>query len=457
MAISPNGKLLAIGTDKGELMIYDANSLQIKLSNKDRKNPISELKFSPNGEYLAVGGVDFLIYIYDVKKNFKILQRMKGHVSRVTHLDFSEDSEICQSNSTSYDLLYHSISSGKHLPGGASSFKDEKWSTWTCPIGWPVQGIWPPCSSGDDINAVDRDKKGTVIVTADDFGKVKLFKYPCAIEKSSFKKFVGHSSHVTNVRFSYNDEYVISTGGNDKSIFQWKYIKDEEAEEEQNIYDDMGDEDNNPDYEDEVLNFKEEEMEMGDEASASRPWLGEVKASTPKNFVVKKTSGNAPKEEIKLKYVFGYRAFDTRMNVKYTNEEKIVYHAAALGIVLDKDSNVQTFFTKHDEDMVALAIHNERNIVATGQMAKTGKAKLIDIYVWDIETKEVLANLKGFHLRAIRNVKTILFYFCKIFSLLFLLMGISFYQMVKMMIILLEFMTGKIINLLLLVQLIKQE
>jgi WD40 repeat protein len=404
MDISPNGKLLAIGTDKGELFIYDALSLTLNTTKKDRKNPISEIKFSPNGEYIAVGGVDFLIYIYDISNDFQILKKMKGHVSRVTHLDFSLDSQICQSNSTSYDLLYHSISSGKQLPGGASSFKDEKWNTWNCPIGWPVQGIWPPCSSGDDINAVDRDKKHKVLVTADDFGKVKLFKYPCAIEKASFKKFVGHSSHVTNVKFIYNDKYVISTGGNDKSIFQWKYSNDDLAEDEQDLYEGMEEEENNPDYEEGVLNFKEDELLMGEECSASRPWLGEVKASTPNNFVITKNAGDAPKEGIKLRYVFGYRAFDTRMNVKYSNEEKIVYHTAALGIVLDKESNEQKFFEKHDEDMIALAIHPNRKIVATGQMAKTGKAKLIDIYLWEIETMKVLANLKGFHLRAIRNV-----------------------------------------------------
>jgi len=405
--ISPDAKFLALGCDNGELYIHDASSLQMKLVKKDRKNPISEIKFSPNGQYLAVGCVDFLIFIYDVAKNFSLLKKMKGHVSRVTHMDFSEDSEILQSNSTSYDILYHSISSGKQLPGGASSFKDEKWASFTCVFGWPVQGIWPPCASGDDINAIDRDKKHRVLVTADDFGKLKLFRYPCAIEKASYKKFIGHSSHVTCVRFTLNDHYVISTGGNDKSIFQWKYLADEEAAEEHDRYEEIDEEENNPDPENEVLNFKEDEMEMGDEGSASRPYLGEVKASTPKNFVVTKTASEAPKEGLKLKYVFGYRAFDTRMNVKYTSEGKVVYHTAALGVVLDyKSSNVcqQTFFTQHDEDMVCLAIHPSLKIVATGQMAKAGKAKLIDIYVWEIESKKVLANLKGFHLRAIRNV-----------------------------------------------------
>ena len=403
MDISHDGKHLALGCKNGELYIYDAATMTQKVLKKDRKDPISEIKFSPNDKYLAVGCVDFLINIYDVSKNFTLLKKLKGHVSRVTHLDWSEDSEVIQSNSTSYDLLYHNVSGGKQVPGGASAYKDEKWFSWTCPIGWPVQGIWPPCASGDDINAVDRDKQGKVIVTGDDFGKVKLFKYPNPVERSAFNKYIGHSSHVTCVRFANSNKHVISTGGNDKSIFQWKYEVDKEAAEEEEQNEQIDVENNNPDEEEEGFNFKDEEME-GTEFGASKPFLGEVKASTPKGFVVSKTAGDAPKESLKLKYVHGYRAFDTRMNVKYSNDGKIVYHAAALGIVLDKESNTQTFFEGHDEDMVALAIHPNRNIVATGQMAKAGKAKLIDIYVWEADTKKILANLKGFHLRAIRLV-----------------------------------------------------
>ncbi len=72
---------------------------------------------------------------------------------------------------------------------GASQNKDEKWASWTCVIGWPVQGIWPPCSDGSDINSVDRNNVRDIIATADDFGKVKLFKFPCAKEHSSKNKF----------------------------------------------------------------------------------------------------------------------------------------------------------------------------------------------------------------------------------------------------------------------------
>ena len=112
------------------------------------------------------------------------------------------------------------------MTGGASALKNETWSTWTCTLGWPVQGIFPPCADGSDINSCDRGPEGTTMATADDFGMVKLFKYPCPVEKACFNQFVGHSSHVTNVRFVKKSPYLITTGGEDKCIFQWKYFYD---------------------------------------------------------------------------------------------------------------------------------------------------------------------------------------------------------------------------------------
>lgn len=35
---------------------------------------------------------------------------------------------------------------------------------------------------------------------------------------------MGHSAHVTNVRFSHDKRRVISTGGADHAIFQWRFL-----------------------------------------------------------------------------------------------------------------------------------------------------------------------------------------------------------------------------------------
>lgn len=47
---------------------------------------------------------------------------------------------------------------------------------------------------------------------------------PCSnpqMERSTFK---GHSAHVTNVAFSSDDSRLISTGGNDMAVFQWRVV-----------------------------------------------------------------------------------------------------------------------------------------------------------------------------------------------------------------------------------------
>ena len=49
------------------------------------------------------------------------------------------------------------------------------WSTQTCVLGWPVQGMWSPDKGLSDINAVDRNAIGTLLATADDFGMVCYF------------------------------------------------------------------------------------------------------------------------------------------------------------------------------------------------------------------------------------------------------------------------------------------
>ena len=41
---------------------------------------------------------------------------------------------------------------------------------------------------------------------------------------AKFRKYVGHSAHVTNVRFSHDMMRVISVGGGDHAIFQWRFL-----------------------------------------------------------------------------------------------------------------------------------------------------------------------------------------------------------------------------------------
>jgi echinoderm microtubule-associated protein-like 5 len=49
--------------------------------------------------------------------------------------------------------------------------------------------MWPAVSNGDDINSVDVSPDGQLLASADDFGRVKVFKYPCNSSQASYLKF----------------------------------------------------------------------------------------------------------------------------------------------------------------------------------------------------------------------------------------------------------------------------
>ena len=56
---------------------------------------------------------------------------------------------------------------------------------------------------------------------------VKLFRFPSLKKGAKFRKYVGHSSHVTNVRFSKDHSRILSTGGADHAIFQWRFFPED--------------------------------------------------------------------------------------------------------------------------------------------------------------------------------------------------------------------------------------
>lgn len=66
---------------------------------------------------------------------------------------------------------------GKRLTN-KEEIKTIQWATWTGVLGTEVNGIWDKYTDTNDINATDAAFQHNVMVTGDDFGLVKLFKFP---------------------------------------------------------------------------------------------------------------------------------------------------------------------------------------------------------------------------------------------------------------------------------------
>jgi len=225
-AYSPDGGMIAVGFGAGKgadsgFCVVDAVTLEVIFEGQDSTEWIQDIKFSPDGATLAVCSRDSMIYLYDVQSDWAKKAVCKGHSRFVTHVDFSADSKNMQSTCGAYELLFWDCVTGAQKPSGAADLKDSAWSTWTCPLGWPVQGIWPSQNDGTEFNAVDRSHNGKLLVAADDFGRLQLYNYPCVTSGCGSDTYFGHSSHITNCRWTSDDQHVITTGGNDRSIFQW--------------------------------------------------------------------------------------------------------------------------------------------------------------------------------------------------------------------------------------------
>uniref|UniRef100_A0A8C6GZ46 Echinoderm microtubule-associated protein-like 4 n=1 Tax=Mus spicilegus TaxID=10103 RepID=A0A8C6GZ46_MUSSI len=224
----PSGTVVAIGTHSGRWFVLDAETRDLVSIHTDGNEQLSVMRYSVDGTLLAVGSHDNFIYLYTVLENGRKYSRYgkcTGHSSYITHLDWSPDNKHIMSNSGDYEILYWDIENGCKLIRNRSDCKDIDWTTYTCVLGFQVFGVWPEGSDGTDINALVRSHNRRVIAVADDFCKVHLFQYPCSKAKAPSHKYSAHSSHVTNVSFTHNDSHLISTGGKDMSIIQWKLVE----------------------------------------------------------------------------------------------------------------------------------------------------------------------------------------------------------------------------------------
>ena len=61
-----------------------------------------------------------------------------------------------------------------------------------------------------------------MVATGDEFGLLKLYQYP-AHKGCASRTFGGHSSKVTQVRFMFDDTYIITVGA-DMTVCQWRIV-----------------------------------------------------------------------------------------------------------------------------------------------------------------------------------------------------------------------------------------
>ena len=86
---------------------------------------------------------------------------------------------------------------------------------------------------------------------------------------------------------------------------------------------------------------------------AVKPFLGQVKASTPIGYKVNPKANTVPEADMKIQHVWGVRnqyiSDRVRNQVKYnSNENGCFFITAALGVEMNINDKSQTFYQGHE-------------------------------------------------------------------------------------------------------------
>lgn len=234
VAFSPcEGALLALGCDVGALEIYAFPSLQPVFMNTLSKfgERVGEVRFSPNGSFVAAACWDQRIYLLRISCDCGtsgwsvwLHKSLAGNSSTPTCIMFSSDSQFLMSNSKDTQILYWRTVDGTRQ-SSTSSFRDTQWQApWTCVLGWAAIGIWGDVEyDGTDVKSACQafPPDDGYLAFGDDYGRVKLLRYPNPFVDPPVQACGGHAAFVTKVRFSRTN-VLASLGGDDNSVMLWR-------------------------------------------------------------------------------------------------------------------------------------------------------------------------------------------------------------------------------------------
>jgi WD40 repeat protein len=109
----------------GKVTIRNRDEINTKIKSLKEADEWNEvMRYSPCGNYLAVGSHDNSIYVYDVKNDYSLYYKCSKHNSFVTSLDWSQDSTYIRSVCGAYEKLYFNIKDKQFDSYGLSNTKD---------------------------------------------------------------------------------------------------------------------------------------------------------------------------------------------------------------------------------------------------------------------------------------------------------------------------------------------
>ena len=192
IALSPDGKQFAMGTETGEIQLRDATNGALRLTFRAGEGSwvCWSVAFSPDGFMLASGSEDQLIRLWDIETG-EVLNTLEGHTDWVKTVAFSPDGSILASGSYDQTVRLWDVATG------------------TC--------FMVLDEHNDSVHSVTFSYNGSMLASCSDDQTIRLWNVD---KKQSIRTLGGKDDHILAISFSPDDS-ILASGGHDNHIHLW--------------------------------------------------------------------------------------------------------------------------------------------------------------------------------------------------------------------------------------------